>query len=398
MARIVKPLTDSKVRNAKPSPKEYNLADGNGLHLRVKPNGSKTWIYNYKRPHDGKRTNLGLGVYPSVSLINARALRDKCREQISLGANPKSTSNQKVKGIDTFGRVFSDWYEVKKSHVSDNYAEDIKNSVTRHLIKPLGNLSVSEITAVCAIDAIQPLANRGALETVRRLCQRLNQIMDFAVNTGRLEINPLTRISSAFKSPSLVNLPSITPEELGPFLHALYKANLRVTTRKLILWQLHTMVRPSEASGAEWNEIDFEKKLWIIPAARMKKRKSHSIPLSEEALQIINSMIPISGHRTHIFVSERDPRQPMNSQSANMAIKRMGYEGKLVAHGMRSLASTALNEQGFDPQIIEKALAHEDRNSVRAAYNRAEYIEERRTMMNWWSKLINSNLPDTSTI
>jgi len=151
MARIVKPLTDSKIRNAKPSPKEYNLPDGNGLHLRVKPNGSKTWIYNYKRPHDGKRTNLGLGVYPSVSLINARALRDKCREQISLGANPKSTSNQKVKGIDTFGRVFSDWYEVKKSHVSDNYAEDIKNSVTRHLIKPLGNLSVSEITAVCAI-------------------------------------------------------------------------------------------------------------------------------------------------------------------------------------------------------------------------------------------------------
>jgi len=392
MARIVKPLTDSKVRNAKPSLKEYNLADGNGLHLRVKPNGSKTWIYNYKRPHDGKRTNLGLGVYPSISLVNARALRDKCREQISLG------TNQKVKGIDTFERVFGDWYEVKKSHVSDNYAEDIKNSVTRHLMRPLGNLTVSEITAVCAIDAIQPLANRGALETVRRLCQRLNQIMDFAVNTGRLEMNPLTRINSAFKSPSLVNLPSITPEELSPFLHALYKANLRVTTRKLILWQLHTMVRPSEASGAEWNEIDFEKKLWIIPAARMKKRKSHSIPLSEEALQIINSMLPISGHRTHIFVSERNPRQPMNPQSANMAIKRMGYGGKLVAHGMRSLASTALNEKGFDPQIIEKALAHEDRNSVRAAYNRAEYIEERRTMMNWWSELINSNLPNTSTI
>ena len=392
MARIVKPLTDSKVRNAKPSLKEYNLADGNGLHLRVKPNGSKTWIYNYKRPHDGKRTNLGLGVYPSISLVNARALRDKCREQISLG------TNQKVKGIDTFERVFGDWYEVKKSHVSDNYAEDIKNSVTRHLMRPLGNLTVSEITAVCAIDAIQPLANRGALETVRRLCQRLNQIMDFAVNTGRLEMNPLTRINSAFKSPSLVNLPSITPEELSPFLHALYKANLRVTTRKLILWQLHTMVRPSEASGAEWNEIDFEKKLRIIPAARMKKRKSHSIPLSEEALQIINSMLPISGHRTHIFVSERNPRQPMNPQSANMAIKRMGYGGKLVAHGMRSLASTALNEKGFDPQIIEKALAHEDRNSVRAAYNRAEYIEERRTMMNWWSELINSNLPNTSTI
>jgi integrase len=398
MARIVKPLTDSKVKNAKPSLKEYNLADGNGLHLRVKPNGSKTWIYNYKRPHDGKRTNLGLGVYPHISLVNARALRDKCREQISLGANPKSTSSQKVKGIDTFERVFSDWYEVKTSHVSDNYAEDIKNSVTRHLMKPLGNLSVSEITAVCAINAIQPLASRGALETVRRLCQRLNQIMDFAVNTGRLEMNPLTRISSAFKSPSLVNLPSITPGELGPFLHALYKANLRVTTRKLILWQLHTMVRPSEASGVEWNEINFEKKLWVIPAARMKKRRSHSIPLSEEALQIINSMLPISGHRTHIFVSERNPRQPMNSQSANMAIKRMGYGGKLVAHGMRSLASTALNEQGFDPQIIEKALAHEDRNSVRAAYNRAEYMEERRTMMNWWSELINSNLPDTSTI
>lgn len=398
MARIVKPLTDSKIRNAKPSPKEYNLPDGNGLHLRVKPSGSKTWIYNYKRPHDGKRTNLGLGVYPSISLVNARALRDEFRAKISLGANPKSNPHREIRDTSAFEQVFNDWYEVKKSQVSDNYAEDIRNSVTRHLIDPLGDLPVSEITAVSAIEAIQPLANRGALETVRRLCQRLNQIMDFAVNTGRLDINPLTRISSAFKSPSLVNLPSIDPKDLGSFLQDLYKANLRVTTRKLILWQLHTIVRPAEASDAEWNEIDFEKELWVIPATRMKRRRAHTIPLSEGALQLINSMLPISGNRTHIFVSERNPQRPMNSQSANMAIKRMGYGGKLVAHGLRSIASTALNEQGFNPQIIEKALAHEDRNSVRAAYNRAEYLEERRTMMNWWSELIASNLPDPSTL
>ena len=140
MARIVKPLTDSKIRNAKPFLKEYNLPDGNGLHLRVKPSGSKTWIYNYKRPHDGKRTNLGLGVYPSISHVTARALRDKFRAEISLGANSKSNAHKEIRDTASFEQVFNDWYEVKKSQVSDNCAEDIRNSVTRHLVEPLGDL------------------------------------------------------------------------------------------------------------------------------------------------------------------------------------------------------------------------------------------------------------------
>lgn len=208
--------------------------------------------------------------------------------------------------------------------------------------------------------------------------------MIYAVNTGLIDANPASGVGMAFEKPKKQNMPTLRPEELPKLMRSLIMSNLSVPTRCLIEWQLLTLVRPSEASGARWAEIDFDTMLWTIPAERMKANREHIVPLSPQALEILNVMKPISSHREHIFPSRNDPKMPMNSQTANAALKRIGYGGKLVAHGLRSIASTALNEQGFNPDVIEAALAHSDRNEVRKAYNRSIYLKQRIDIMNWW--------------
>lgn len=213
--------------------------------------------------------------------------------------------------------------------------------------------------------------------------------MTYAVNTGLMHSNPLSGIKAAFEKPKKQNMPTIPPNQLPKLMKALSIASIKIITRSLIEWQLHTMIRPGEAAGTEWCEIDFENKLWNIPAERMKtKKRDHSIPLSEQALALLNNLKPISGHRKHVFPGDRKPKKHANTETANAALKRMGFKNMLVAHGMRSLASTTLNEQGFDPDVIESALAHSDKNEVRRAYNHAEYIERRKEMMSWWSQHI----------
>ena len=180
-------------------------------------------------------------------------------------------------------------------------------------------------------------------------------------------------------------MPTLKPDQLPALMTILNRASIKLTTRCLIEWQLHTMTRPSEAAGTRWEEINLKKKLWTIPAARMKKAKPHSVPLTPQALALLDIMKPISGKRDFVFPADRNPRNSIHLQTANMALKRMGYGGLLVAHGLRALASTTLNEEGFDPDVIEAALAHVDNNDVRRAYNRAECLERRRVMMCWWS-------------
>lgn len=197
----------------------------------------------------------------------------------------------------------------------------------------------------------------------------------------------------AFEKPKKQNMPTLRPEELPRLIRSLVMSNLSVATRCLIEWQLFTLVRPSEASGARWAEIDLDAKLWTIPAERMKAKREHIVPLSQQALDILEVMKPISAHREYVFPSRNDPKQPMNSQTANAALKRIGYGGKLVAHGLRSIASTAMNEQGFNSDVIESALAHIDKNEVRRAYNRSIYLTQRVELMEWWGKYV---LPHTN--
>ncbi|HIF9097322.1 TPA: integrase domain-containing protein [Photobacterium damselae] len=393
MAKVTTRLSDKEIKAAKPKDKEYILSDGDGLRLRVKPNGSKLWLLNYTHPTKKKRTNLGFGKYPDLSLANARKLSLEAKELLVQGLDPleeKKSQQQKHKVIHqhTFINVSKEWFEIKKDDVTPDYAVDIWRSLELHIFPNLSDIPISEITAPQVIELLKPIEAKGSLETIKRLAQRLNEIMNFATNCGLIQANPLAGIKAAFKKPKKENMAALAPAELPELMRSIANASIKRTTRCLIEWQLHTMTRPSEASGARWEEIDWDKKVWTIPPERMKKRREHRIPLTTQMLELLEVIKPISKHREFIFPSDRDPKKPCNSQTANMALKRMGFAGRLVSHGLRSLASTTLNEQGFDRDLIEAALAHVDDNQVRSAYNRTDYLDRRRPMMNWWSGYI----------
>lgn len=386
-------LSDVKVKAAKPKEKDYILTDGNGLQMRVRSNGSKLWNFNYIQPVTKKRVNMGLGTFPEVSLALARKRTVEARGLVAQGLDPKEKRDaerhaKKAATEHTFENISAAWFELKKDSVTPAYAEDIWRSLTLHVFPDLATTPISAITAPKVINLLRPLETKGSLETVKRLTQRLNEIMTYGVNSGLIHANPLSGIRSVFKKPKKKNMASLTPDELKELMVTIANASIKRTTRCLIEWQLHTMTRPAEAATSRWADIDFEKKIWTIPAERMKKRRIHIIPLTEQALALLEAIKPYSGHREYVFPADRDPRTHCNSQTANMALKRMGFEGRLVSHGMRSMASTILNEHGWDPELIEVALAHVDKDEVRSAYNRADYIERRRPMMAWWSEHI----------
>ena len=404
MPKVTKPLTNTEIKNTRGRAKEYNLADGLGLALRVRPGGDKYWIFNYQRPITKVRANISFGIFPALSLSSARLIRSEYRDLLAQGIDPKhhrkdNLAAEQAAAANTLEKVAADWLCVKKSKVSNDHGDDIWRSLALHIFPYMGQEPINSITAPAVINVLKPIEAKGSYETVKRLCQRLNEIMVFAVNTGIiLGANPLSGIKDAFITPTKKHLPTLLPHQLDDLVKRIYCASIRLTTRNLMLWQLHTMVRPGEAAAAEWAEIDFIGKLWTIPASRMKKKRQHRVPLSSEMLEILEEMRVVSSRSQFIFPSEVKPLESMNSQTANMALKRMGYEGQLVSHGMRSLASTILNEHGFEPDIVESALAHTDKNTVRAAYNRAEYVERRRDMMDWWSKRVSQSRATESTI
>ncbi|HBT6919119.1 integrase domain-containing protein [Klebsiella pneumoniae] len=396
MARITRPLTNNEILKAKPREKDFTLHDGDGLFLLVKTSGKKLWRFRYQRPVSGRRTNLSLGSYPALTLAAARLIRDQHLTTLAQGIDPQQqqeqASEQRLIELESiFSTVAANWFQIKSKSVTEDYAKDIWRSLDKDVFPAIGEIPVQEIKARTIVEALEPIKARGALETVRRLVQRVNEIMIYAVNTGLIDANPASGVGMAFEKPKKQNMPTLRPEELPKLMRSLVMSNLSVPTRCLIEWQLLTLVRPSEASGARWAEIDLDTKLWTIPAERMKAKREHIVPLSPQALEILEVMKPISAHREHVFPSRNDPKNPMNSQTANAALKRIGYGSKLVAHGLRSIASTALNETGFNPDVIEAALAHSDKNEVRRAYNRSTYLEKRIDLMDWWGKFVRTS-------
>ncbi|EKR4916527.1 tyrosine-type recombinase/integrase [Escherichia coli] len=389
MARITRPLTNNEILKAKPREKDFTLHDGDGLFLLVKTTGKKLWRFRYQRPGSSSRTNLSLGSYPALTLAAARQIRDQHLTTLVQGMDPQQQqeqeSEQRQIELDSiFSTVAANWFTMKSKSVTEDYAKDIWRSLDKDVFPTIGAIPVQEIKARTIVEALEPIKARGALETVRRLVQRINEIMIYAVNTGLIDANPASGVGMAFEKPKKQNMPTLRPEELPKLMRSLVMSNLSVPTRCLIEWQLLTLVRPSEASGTRWVEIDLDARLWTIPAERMKANREHIVPLSTQALEILEVMKPISAHREHVFPSRNDPKQPMNSQTANAALKRIGYGGKLVAHGLRSIASTAMNEAGFNADVIESALAHSDRNEVRRAYNRSTYLDKKIVLFNWW--------------
>lgn len=389
MARMTRPLTNNEILKAKPQEKDFTLHDGDGLFLLVKTSGKKLWRFRYQRPNSSSRTNLSLGSYPALTLAVARQMRDQYLTMLAQGIDPQKqqeeVSEQRQIELDSiFSVVAGRWFQLKSKSVTDDYAKDIWRSLEKDIFPTIGEIPVQALKARTIVEALEPIKARGALETVRRLVQRINEVMIYAVNTGLIDANPASGVGMAFERPKKQNMPTLRPEELPKLMRSLVMSNLSITTRCLIEWQLLTLVRPSEASGAQWAEIDFDLSLWVIPAERMKAKREHVVPLSKQALDILEVMRPLSANRQYVFPSRNNPKEPMNSQTANAALKRIGYGGKLVAHGLRSIASTALNEANFNPDVIESALAHSDKNEVRRAYNRSTYLEQRKDMMSWW--------------
>jgi integrase len=351
------------------------------------------WNFNYRHPVTKNRINMALGSYPEVSLAQARKKTVEARELLAQGIDPKAQRNelQEAKRAETehtFENVATAWFELKKDSVTPAYAEDIWRSLTLHVFPSMKSTPLSEVSAPMVIKLLRPIEAKGSLETVKRVSQRLNEIMTYGVNSGMIFANPLSGIRAVFKKPKKENMAALPPDELPELMMEIANASIKRTTRCLIEWQLHTMTRPAEAATTRWADIDFDKRIWTIPPERMKKRRPHTIPLTEHALSLLETLKSHSGHRDYVFPSDSNPRTHANSQTANMALKRMGFQDRLVSHGMRSMASTILNEHGWDPELIEVALAHVDKDEVRSAYNRADYIERRRPMMAWWSEHI----------
>jgi len=393
MPKLATTLTDNQIRHAKPKDKEYSLSHGQGLSLRVRTNGTKEWVLRYKRPFTGVRAAIKLGNYPDLTIINAQVCRTNCLNLLAKNIDPlearTAKDREKQTGkTNTLELVAAKWFAVKKTKITSDFSKDVWRSLDSHIFPKLGNNPISQIDAPMVIEAISPVAARGNLETVKRLCQRLNEIMTFAVNTGVIHHNPLAGIRESFANPVKKHNPTLKPDQLPMLMSKLNYASINLTTRVMIEWQLHTMVRPMESAGTRWEEINFNDNTWTIPPQRMKKKREHIVPLSPQALALLAVMQPISGHREHVFPSQREPSRHANEGSPNVALKRMGFKDMLTAHGMRALASTTLNEEAFDYDIIEMALAHIDPNETRRSYNHAMYLPRRRVMMDWWSNRI----------
>ncbi|EOV1170828.1 integrase domain-containing protein [Vibrio fluvialis] len=383
-------LTAREVSSAKPREKPYRLGDGGGLFLYVRKSGTKSWECRYVKPATGKPTYTGIGSFPDVSLADARLKATEVRKLVSDGIDPQLVkAEQKAKTTseqnNTFKAVATLWMDTKRNRIKEKTIEGNWRKLELYAFPEIGSIPVSMLSAPMAIAALKPIEKKGQLETVKRTAQLINEVMTYAVNAGMIHANPLSGIREVFRKPKVQHMLALLPHELPELVQTVARANMAVTTKSLIEWQLHTMTRPNEAAGARWCEIDIESAVWTIPADRMKMNKEHQIPLTTQTLAILEAVRPISGHREYVFPSIRDPKKPTDTESINKALSRIGFKGRTTAHGLRSLASTTLNEQGFNADVIEAALAHTDKNAIRKAYNRTSYLEQRRPLMAWWS-------------
>ncbi len=398
MPKVATKLTDTEIKKAKPTEKEFTLWDGDGLFLRIKPSGKKIWHLGYTVPLTKKRAKMSLGFYPYLTLAQARALRDEYLSLLAQGIDPQSHNEQKAQALKdatehTFQTVAKKWLDekIKTSGISQDHAKDIWRSLERNIFPTLGDIPIKEIRPKMLKQHLDPIEQRGVLETLRRIISRLNEIFRYAATEELIEFNPADNLTQRFSKPKKQNMPALPPSELPRFIVALANASIRLETRLLIEWQLLTWVRPGEAVRARWTDIDEENGFWNIPAEFMKMKRPHKVPLSKEAMRILESMKPISGHREWVFPSIKAPLSHMHEQTANAAIIRMGFGGELVAHGMRSIARTAAEEAGkFRIEVLEAALAHSKKDEIIAAYNRAEYLAERIELMQWWSDYVQS--------
>ncbi|MEN3812023.1 integrase arm-type DNA-binding domain-containing protein [Chromobacterium piscinae] len=384
-------LTDLAIRQAKPQDKPYQLADGESLYLEVSPSGGKLWRFRFR--FQGKAGILALGKYPAVGLSDARQKAHEARVQLAQGINPSQAKKEakvvaQIAATNAFELVAREWHEKQLDRWTPDHARRVMDSLEIDAFPDLGKLPVPDLTAPLILNTILKIEKRGAVETAQRVLQRISAIIRFAIQTGRATDNPAVNLVGAIRAKKVEHRPALPRGELCEFYRRLAAEPLYIPTRIAMHLLMLTFVRPGELRAARWEEFDEERAEWRIPAERMKMREPHLVPLSRQALELLKELRPLTGKSALLFPAVTDLKKPMSENTLGYAMGRMGYKGTATPHGFRALASTVLNEEGFDPDIIEKQLAHAERNKVRAAYHRAEYLEERRKMMQWWGDFL----------
>lgn len=401
-------LTDIKVRTAKPTDKQYKLTDGSGMHLLVHPNGSKYWRLQYR--YDGKQKMLALGVYPEITLADARARRDEARKLLANGVDPgDKKKNDKVEQSKarTFKEVAIEWHGTNKKW-SEDHAHRVLKSLEDNLFAALGERNIAELNTRDLLAPIKAVEMSGRLEVAARLQQRTTAIMRYAVQSGLIDYNPAQEMAGAVASSNRQHRPALELKRIPELLEKIDGYTGRPLTRWATELTLLIFIRSSELRFARWSEIDFETSMWTIPPERepipgvkhsqrgSKMRTPHLVPLSKQALAILKQIKQFCGDKHElIFIGDHDPRKPMSENTVNSALRVMGYDTKVevCGHGFRTMACSSLIESGlWSKDAVERQMSHMERNSVRAAYiHKAEHLDERKLMLQWWADFLDAN-------
>lgn len=379
-----KPLTDARIRSLKPREKPYKVFDTRGLYLLVYSDGRRGWRFRYR--YGGREKLLSMGSYPDTSLKLAREKRDEARSVLATKTDPSvKRQAQKRAQVNTFEAVAREW--LKLSNNSEGTIVRAKRRLEMFVFPYLGKTPIAEITAQELLQLLRRIESQGKHETAHRVRSLCSRVFRYAIIEGRAERDVSADLRGALTTVKVKHLPAITdPKRVGGLLRALDGYEGQPAVMQALRLAPLVFVRPGELRAAEWSEIDLDAAEWRIPAERMKMNETHIVPLSTQAVTILEELSLITGHGRFLFPSLRTSERPISENTLNAALRRLGYsKEEMTAHGFRTIASTQLNEMGWFPDVIELQLAHAERNKVRAAYNRAERLAERREMMQAWA-------------
>jgi integrase len=387
-------LKDTAIRNAKPKEKQYKLYDEKGLYLLVKKAG-KYFRFDYR--YAGKRKTLALGVYPGVKLAEARERRDNARKLLQNDIDPaqhrkETKAMRKDQAVNSFEAIAREWFTKNKHIWSESHSRTIIRRLELNIFPWLGTRPVAFISAPELLAVLRRIEDRGALETAHRVKQICGQVFRYAIATGRAKRDPSADLRGALSPVKHGRMATITdPKKIGELLRAIDGYEGTPVAKCALKLAPLVFVRPGELRHAEWVEIDLDKAEWRIPAEKMKMKNPHIVPLSTQAVEILNEIQPITGMGRYVFPSVRTYSRPMSNNTVLAALRRMGYtKEEMSGHGFRAMASTVLHEQGWPSDIIERQLAHAERNSIKAAYNHAQHLPERRKMMQAWADYLDT--------
>lgn len=386
-------LSDTKIKSSKPAEKQYKIFDSDGLYMIVTPAGGKWWRFKYV--FGSREKSLSLGTYPAISLKLARKKRDEARELIAQGIDPaserKAAKNEKkileVETGNTFEKIALEWWQKNRNGWTSDHAETVKRRLVKYVFPKIGNNPIATLERPDFVSVLQPLEDQGILETARRVGQIIGQITRFAMDSGLIKYDFGTGLGALVKTGRENHFAAIIdPSEFGQLLVDIENYNGEPSICYALRILPYVFVRSGELRGAKWSEINFDKAEWIIPAERMKKRRPHIVPLAPQVLKLFDEGRKYSGNSDLVFPSTMSKTRCISDVGLLNALRRMGYaRDKMCIHGFRASASTLLNEMGYRADLIEAQLAHAETNSVRAAYNKAQWIPERRKMMCEWA-------------